>query len=245
VVICAICGELVGQVTPENLFATWGVFFPPGHALYPYCDAPIHWECYAIWPERREFARRYVQMWVESDTINPFWSSVHLSDNVYVSVNPSAPVEAVSVRLFETGSSSRVPLAKWEPWLADEEEATKGLHPLEQQALHAALHELRRDLPTREAVVNAVDWSAKHELRERQRESARQREAERLTKTRQHNKACRAYWREGVTCPHCGAVDIRFVDRAPEGKSLFICNQCARSFGPVDLHIQNLQRFGP
>ena len=52
---CAICHGLLDR--PYT--ATSGVAFPPNHALFQYCDAPLHLDCLETWPDRREFSRGY------------------------------------------------------------------------------------------------------------------------------------------------------------------------------------------
>jgi hypothetical protein len=52
---CAICdGALDRPYT-----ATSGVAFPPDHPLWEFCDAPLHVDCLARWPDREEFSRGY------------------------------------------------------------------------------------------------------------------------------------------------------------------------------------------
>lgn len=57
---CAICGD---TNLSRPFTATSGVAFPPGHDLYPYCDAPLHLDCLATWPDRERFSRGYFDMW--------------------------------------------------------------------------------------------------------------------------------------------------------------------------------------
>ena len=53
--VCRICdGPLDRPYT-----ATSGIAFPPAHRLHPYCDAPLHYDCLATWPDREEFSRAY------------------------------------------------------------------------------------------------------------------------------------------------------------------------------------------
>ena len=58
---CLLCE---GPFQPkEPCFSTWGVFFSSEDPLFPYCDGPMHWSCYASWPERPRFARVYFDSW--------------------------------------------------------------------------------------------------------------------------------------------------------------------------------------
>jgi hypothetical protein len=227
---CAICGQSIRTKGP--LFATWGVFFPPEHPLYRFCDAPLHWECYATWPQRQEFARGYLEMRAEGDRHNPYWGTAFRSDRVLVTVNPEPP-GSVQVVLAETGSRLFVALDEWEHWLADLMGAVEGLHPLEQAALREVWPELRATLPTAEAIVGRVDWAPKYAQREARELALRRAKEERRRRVRVQNMECRRLLQQGPVCPHCTASDgIRFVDRSPQEKSFFICNHCARSFTP-------------
>ena len=52
---CPICDGLLDR----PFTATSGVAFPRGHRLWRYCDAPLHFDCLAAWPDREEFSRAY------------------------------------------------------------------------------------------------------------------------------------------------------------------------------------------
>lgn len=152
---CALCGR---PVDPRGeFFRASGDFLPPGDPLRSCANAPLHWDCYAAWPERRRFARHFVDAWVRANRRNPFWWAVYRDERVYVSVNPEPPVEEASVRLYDVGSDVRVPLSRWTEWLADPSAVTPALQPIEQQALEAVLPTLRMRLPSDHAVVDAID----------------------------------------------------------------------------------------
>ncbi len=53
---CPICGCPVGD---DDYTATSGCAFPSGHALFPFCDAPLHFACLENWPWRQPFAQAY------------------------------------------------------------------------------------------------------------------------------------------------------------------------------------------
>jgi hypothetical protein len=67
----------------------------------------------------------------------------------------------------------------------------------------------------------------------------RTKETEELIRT--HNRRCHEVARSlratGLTCPNCRlhSMDIRFIDKSPDGLSYFICSACGRSFRPEDL----------
>jgi hypothetical protein len=72
---CPLCEELISG----PVFSTSGIFFPPTDPLWRYCDAAMHWACYATWEHRERFAREYVQMWIENEKHNPYWARVFFS----------------------------------------------------------------------------------------------------------------------------------------------------------------------
>ncbi|MFN3652397.1 MAG: hypothetical protein ACK47B_22710 [Armatimonadota bacterium] len=239
---CAICKAEVDLGT--DFFATSGVFFPPEHRLYPFCDAAIHWECYEPWPDREEFARQYFQMWLEGNETNPYWGIALRTETFFVSLNPDPEVDAIKIHLAESGYSVRVSLTKWQAWLEDPDTALAGLRPLVRHELMAAWPLLRREVPDRDTLIGRVDWHAKRKVLEQQREQSVLAERERLRKPRLHNKACRAVLRERPVCPYCNNEgEIRYVDKAPQEKSYFICQQCGRSFGPAEVAAYRVARL--
>ncbi len=152
---CALCGggiEALGE-----FFRASGSFLGTDDPLAGVCGAPLHWDCYARWPERPRFARLHVAAWVRANRKNPFWWAVYQDDAVYIAVNPSRPVEEASVRLYAVGSDIRVPLADWRAWLADPLQVTAGLHALETAELAAVLPLLRSRFPSDHALVDAID----------------------------------------------------------------------------------------
>jgi len=152
---CALCGEPIDPF--GSFFRATGEFLPPKDSLVPFCNMPLHWYCYAQWPERRRFAGLYVQAWAEANRRNPFWWRVLEDEAVYVSVNPERPIEEASIRLCEVGSDIRVPLPKWSLWVTSPEVVTPGLQPLEREALQKVLPFLRERFPNDHAVVDAID----------------------------------------------------------------------------------------
>ena len=162
---CALCGGPIDAL--GDFFRASGDFLSAQDPLIPFCNVPMHWSCYARWPERTRFAALYVQAWVQANHKNPFWWSVYQDQRVYVSVNPERPVEEASVRLCAVGSDIRVPLTKWSAWVADVAQVTPGLRPIEKQALAEVLPSLRAHFPSDHAVVQAIDPSEKRTARRR------------------------------------------------------------------------------
>lgn len=160
---CGLCGRTIGAREPH--FRATGDFLTPKDPLSRHANTPMHWSCYAEWPERSRFAQRYVDAWREANWRNPFWWAVHDDDRVYIAVNPERPIEQASVRLRDVGSDIRVPLPRWTEWLLDVERVTPGLQPVEKKALEAVLPLLRERFPNDHAVVHAIDEDEKRPRR--------------------------------------------------------------------------------
>jgi hypothetical protein len=153
--ICALCQQKLDAL--HSFFRASGEFLPAKDALQRFSNAPLHWKCYATWPERPRFARCYVDAWVKANRRNPFWWTVLRDEHVYLSVNPQPPVEQASLRLTEVGNDIRVPLSRWSEWLRDVDAVTPGLHELEKTTLAAVLPTLRARFPDDHAIVQAID----------------------------------------------------------------------------------------
>jgi hypothetical protein len=160
---CGLCGGSIDML--GDFFRASGAFLPTGDPLTPYTNAPLHWTCYAQWPERPRFARMHIDAWSKINRKNPYWWQIHQDDSVYVCVNPSRPVEEASVRLYEVGSDIRVPLAKWATWLREPLQVTPQLHALELEALARVLPSLQARFPDDHSVVDAIDPEEKQAAR--------------------------------------------------------------------------------
>ncbi|BDI28123.1 hypothetical protein CCAX7_001740 [Capsulimonas corticalis] len=229
-VCCPICKQEIDLDAPY--FATSEPFFPSEHPLFKYCDAAMHWDCYAAWPSRSEFARRYFETQIEGEKRNYYWGIALSRDEVAVTV--SIDIGQVIVMTAETGDTARVGLNQWEEWLADFDQAVEGLHPVQQDAFREVWPILRDVLPSATVMVRRVDWEAKNKLLWARVELCRIQEEERLRTVRTYNKACQLWINRGGFCPYCGADNPRFEDRGPERKSEFHCIACGQSFGPPE-----------
>jgi hypothetical protein len=149
--LCPLCDK--EMLLKQSLFGTWGVWLPKSDALWKFCDATIHWNCYAAWEHQRQFARSYFEFWVEGRNENPYWRPAFLDDSVLVTVNPSPPVEAVWVHLAATGTRYRPALENWGNWLSD---SSGDNHPLEQAALANVRQVLRTNVPTSESLLSRL-----------------------------------------------------------------------------------------
>jgi hypothetical protein len=159
-VACPLCGE--PMQSSQKLFGTWGIWLPREDPLVRFCDACMHWDCYADWPERARFARSYIDFLVEDEKSNSLWSRAYLDENVFVKVNPHAPFELVWIHLYDTGSRYDVSLNDWESWLS--QETTDVGHSIEAQSLAVIKEILKKRIPTREQLLQAIDLDQKRPL---------------------------------------------------------------------------------
>lgn len=226
---CKICELLIDEMS--DVFATSGVFFEPEHPLWRFCDATMHWECYAAWPHRLEFARQYFRACLAGSEANPFWGIALRTEQVFVELNPRPGVKEVRVHLAETGSGPTLHLESWESWLWGDAPAA-ACHPVEEAALDEILPVLRSALPTRAALLTSVDWDARNGLLAEVRARAQQEERERLESAQARQAAFLQALQQHPVCPHCGERErLRVIDRGVESDSYLVCRACCRSFG--------------
>jgi hypothetical protein len=226
---CALCGDPVRG--DQAVFSTWGTWLPVEHRLFKYCDAGMHWTCYAGWPDRPSFARSYFEFWIAGEVQNPVWHLAYLDDRVFVDVNPEPLSDAAWVVLAETGSRIPVKLRDWGKWLGRRGD---GRHEIEELALAAAKEVLARSLTNRDGVIAAIDLDRKRELYERlhkERQEARRRNREKQAADRAHKERCRNLVHraqtEGMTCTHCGVFGKQFRLAERSGRrSTVICRAC-------------------
>lgn len=269
--ICPLCQELISK----PIFATSGIFIPPTNPLWRYCDAAMHWACYATWEHRERFAREYVQMWIENEKDNPNWARVFLDRFSFITLpttidrprlmegeratspfrrevllihkvlsaarpEAEALIDRVHVHLFRTGSRLEIPFREWELYMGSKE-GPRVYHVLETEAWNEALPSIRMALPTAQALLQAADWDGKEILMQRIIIRDQEQSERRLRAIATHNQLCEGMRKQlvsaGLTCPHClkHSTKIRYYDKAPDGKSYFVCQSCARSFWSEDL----------
>jgi hypothetical protein len=157
---CPICGGVLTE--DDETFGTWGIF-AVAPDLFRFCDAVMHWSCYAAWPRRREFARAYFEFWVGNEPHNQYWAKAYLDDRVLVTVNPFLGDDGeAELVLAETGSRVRVRMSEWGPWLDEPTTSKEGpLYPLVVEELRAVVPALKAAIPTVDAVMNALDGESK------------------------------------------------------------------------------------
>jgi hypothetical protein len=242
---CAICAGILEE--GQALFATSGVFLPKADPLWKYCDAGLHWDCYAFWGERPRFARAYFQMWVDGEKSDLYWGKAYLNDALLVTVNPQPPVEEIHLHLADTGTRHFVKLKDWAGWIASEAWSLEAEHAVVRAAFKPLFPILRQRFPTSDDLLRAVDWAAKApmiaEVKARQERLALKKEQERklaLEKVAVNNEAIARLHPELMQgkrpCPGCARQGTDFIlkDGGAERKSFLVCPGCGRSFWPED-----------
>jgi hypothetical protein len=232
---CALCRTPLD--TEQSFFATSGVWLPDSNQLAKFCDTVMHWDCYAPWKYRRQFARSYFEFWVNNEQQNPYWWRSYLDANILVTVNPSEAIGGTWVHLAETGSRFEAPLHTWEDWLAAADDAG---HEIERIALEAAKASLRQMRPTSESLIGSIDENSKVELFRKLKddESLRTTAAEKKRlEILEHNALCERVMpiilQSTYRCPSCGQKSKDFRLSTSAGRvSLIICRQCGHVVDP-------------
>ncbi|HPF39280.1 MAG TPA: hypothetical protein P5081_12980 [Phycisphaerae bacterium] len=227
---CPICNEVIRA--EHHIFATWGVWLETDHKLFRYCDAGMHWDCYAHWPHRPEFAKSYIDFWFEWSRESPYSGFVFVNDEALVSV--ARETEIVTVRVFSTGVTYVVGFDQWRDWLRAPTLGPKA-HPLEFESVLAILPTLRRHCHRLDDLVDSIDWEAKRlvaEAIERRWKAARE-EEERAKQARKRNRRCVRFWlrlrRNDWACPVCRTRDFRLIQR--QGVETRVdCRGCGTAF---------------
>ena len=187
--LCSLCR--MPMLENQEVFATWGVWLPPSDPLVRFCDASLHWTCYADWPERSRFAESYFAFWKEKEKSDPYWHRAFSDEEVSVNVG----LAGAMICLRATGSRIPVQLEDWENWLGTREPDTA--HPVVKDVLSDAKRRLNESVPTASALLAGIDWVAKNTVIEEYRvklaENQRGQEntkRQRREETRRYNDAC-------------------------------------------------------
>ncbi|MBW4520725.1 MAG: hypothetical protein KME16_13595 [Scytolyngbya sp. HA4215-MV1] len=105
-----------------------------------YSDAAMHWDCFASWELRQEFANLYFQEQVDWFNGNSYWKILKRTEDICVAYGKAA--KQVEVILRQSGSSFRVSKEKWDKWLENEWMANPN-HEIERAALKQSLSLLK------------------------------------------------------------------------------------------------------
>lgn len=226
---CPLCREVIEEDSPVFVMRPFYIA-----EYWQYAKEPIHFDCFARWDKRPDFARRYFDANVEDADRNQFWGIAHRDENCFVSVNPSQYVQEVQVMLAETASDFRVKLPEWQDWLEGEWFETCR-HEVEREALGRVIPLFREKFLTAEVVVEAAGFSPEEPPAK----------PEGMVGVISYEFACddlaRRATEKGLACPHCGDFSndyeyrkVEMVD--PDGPhSVLVCKNCEEEFGPDDL----------
>ena len=212
--------------------ATSGCAFDSDHRLWAFCDAPIHWKCFIPWSDRVEFANAYFEgqfAWWQG---NPVWHLIQVDPSWFAVLHPR------SQQLFLIPRASGVSVAfssqSW-PHATDLDAQHASLIGAELQQLKSTFpdwNSLYRDFDpaTYEKGLVAYEVRRQDELEAHQRAL----EAELAPHREQCAQMVLQLQAGQLWCPTCQKAhgQIRFYDRSPDRKSIFICQICAFSFGP-------------
>jgi hypothetical protein len=226
---CPLCNEVIDEDAPVFAARPFGCdFFSP-------VRKPVHWDCFATWEGRPEFARGYFEANVAAIRGNAFWGVARCDDRVLVTVNPDRYVREVDVLLAATGSSFRVPMADWEDWL-DGEWFEACRHEVERDALADLIPVWKAELPTAEDVAAAAGFAPGEEPAA---------DVPPMVERLSYEFACEGLARrvaaKGVACPHCGRFSNDHEYRrvamvtADGPRSCLACDTCGEEFGPDDV----------
>ena len=145
---CALCER--PMTADDQVFGTWGVWLPSTDRLHHFCDATLHWGCYAEWKYRERFAKSYFEFWAGSAHGNSYWRVVYRDEQILVTANTDVAVSSAWIVIAETGSRLSVALSEWDEWLASVDHDDR--HPVEQAAIKRVKATLSQCVPTRDAI---------------------------------------------------------------------------------------------
>jgi Leucine-rich repeat (LRR) protein len=195
-------------------------------------EQPIHWDCYACWEQRPQFARQYFQANVAAMQHNQFWGMARCDDRVMLTINPGQYVREIEVLLAETGSAFRISMNDWQDWL-DGEWFEGCRHEVEREALAPLITAWKEELPTPEALAEAAG------LRDGEQEVPQTTPmVERITYEFACENLARRAASKGMACPHCSQFSNDYEYRRVASVSLdgpqscLFCKACEKEFGP-------------
>lgn len=238
---CTICGETLEAA--QDITATSGCAFPPGHHLRDHCDAGMHWDCFWRWPYRSEFSRGYVQVQIDGYREAYGAALVHHDEECVVLVEPAKralkPEDSgvsedplIHVLLWTTNTHCLVAASKWREWLSGpitgrpDEAAILSVIRSRLSSLYPGTSDLLRGLDAEAHVLTQRAFVEKMELKSRQRSERVERDI--LARNEGLDCVCR----RRPECPRCGAPweRLRYYDLRETGRlSCVICQDCQRS----------------
>ena len=231
---CQICGQRMKVKSQKDGLWLSRVGIGPGSPAAEFGGSYAHWACFERWHFRERYTRLYFDECVRREVVEPDWNGVYLDEYTFVEVYRGERTVAgnVQVHMRVVGSAVRVELCDWERWLGKDAEAwMPGILAV---ALWRSRQVLKEALPSREAVLEAIDPSRKEKLLKDREILRRQEEAARIEAQRQmvlRNDACEVFIRRvkrsPIVCGHCKANPGDFRLSKREGcPSAIICRKC-------------------
>tara|TARA_Y100001937_G_scaffold128230_4_gene203424 strand:- start:131647 stop:132198 length:552 start_codon:yes stop_codon:yes gene_type:complete len=146
---CCLCGEILC----EPFYATSHFIADSNHPLFEFSDAPMHWSCYALWPDQTAFADLLFQTKAQNAANDELWTVIFQNQTALVTYGRA--VAELDVLLRKSGSSFRVHRDNWRNW-CESDWPRDVSHSLEARALSEALPLLKDiTLPPRDLRAEA------------------------------------------------------------------------------------------
>jgi len=228
---CPLCNDVIASDSPVYYARP----FAMDAEFYSLVERPIHWDCYARWERRPEFARQYFQANVAAMEHNQFWGVARCDDRVMLTINPGQYVREIEVLLADTGSAFRISVDDWQDWL-DGEWYEGCRHEVEREALAPLIAAWKEELPTPEAVAEAAGYRDGE-----QEEVERSPAVERISYEFACENLAKRAADKGMACPHCGEFSNDYEYRRVASVSLdgpqscLFCKACEKEFGPDEV----------
>ncbi|MEM9195518.1 MAG: hypothetical protein AAGF12_40485 [Myxococcota bacterium] len=241
---CKVCGRKLG----DERFLFTGRVFDAERRPHPEFDSVVvHWDCLAEWSRREELGAAVLAS--KAMLADKRHSPIALeTGRVLVVAFARGDRIQMEIVVGATGQSERLMLSEWESWLeAGAACFGREIHSVQVAALDELLPEVRRALPNRASVEQAIDPPA---MFRRHAELVAAMEADRAAQQasrRAEVEAMNAVTRQvaaqlettGIACPHCATVsrDHRHVKpKNADREDYFVCVACKSSFAPHDVN---------
>ena len=238
---CSICGEVLEA--GQDITATSGCCFPPGHHLREHCDAGMHWDCFWKRTYREEFSRGNVESHIEGSKEAYAAALVRRDEDCVVMVEPAkrawksedsgvAEDPRIHIFIWSTNSHYQITASGWLNWLT----GSAASRPGEESILVGVRANLASLYPRASMLLQGLDAEA-HVAKQRafiqtEHNRLRQRAYEAEQDIRDHNERLDCICLRQPACPRCGApwARLRYYDLRPKGRrSCVICQDCERS----------------
>lgn len=153
---CTLCDEIINE--DDALFSTSGVFIQPESPLSVYCDSGMHWDCYAKWKQREEFAVLYFRHLRNSLSRNGNFCYIHSDDDIYITApaklvfgNAKDYEKRITLLIAKVGLRMEVESDSWDRLVANGFAGWEFNHSLEEEIFKGEI------LPKLQAQFFAID----------------------------------------------------------------------------------------